>query len=302
MDRFGRWASLLFGAFVVLDVIFVIAAIGGADTPAGARLLAVSGVILGGLGLTAAIVALANGRPWANAVAVVGLLLFVISGIVDLVANLSTRFTIPIGAIAAVIVLLQRPPAGESPWAPLRAAAPAAIIAALVVSTFWPQITTAALEAGASPFAVPASALVIGADVECGTALTDGEIVATISWSWRTRDVLPGSTDGLFVRWTPPVDSPDAYFDQAASTASEGVWSGSGSPATTLTQPLEQADPNGTNTTFGIDVAGHGQLDGFVRVVLHPEKTGAHGSIEVAAAYAHLDRWLRWSDPATCTW
>jgi hypothetical protein len=201
VDRFGRWASIVFGAFVVLDLVVGLIAIGAGDQPVGARLLAVSGLILGGAGLTAAIIALTRQRPWANAVAVAGLVLIVVSGVVDLLANLSTRVTIPIAAIAAVVVLRQRPPGAWS-WAALRAAAPAAIVAALVVSTFWSQVTAAALEVGASPFAVPANALTVTVEGDCSSSLSNGEIVATVRWAWRERDILPGSTDGLFVRWS----------------------------------------------------------------------------------------------------
>ena len=102
------------------------------------------------------------------------------------------------------------------------------------------------------------------------------------------------------VRWSPVGKDGDPIYDDPATQGPAWMWDGYGSPAAALIQP---ASLGGPSTTCGIDVERAGLQDGSMIVVLRPaDPTAVHGSVDVVAAYAHLDRWLRWSDNSACSW
>lgn len=300
---FEDWAATLFVALTVLGVVVGLAMLAGpTDLPPGARLVALAGLPFGTVVLVVAAVGLRAARPWARPATVALLVVLVISGAVRFVASLQAGVMIPLEAIAAAVVLRQpRDPervhlAARERWLV------GSLAALYVMSSIWPAVANAALRPGASPFAVPEDALNISLVADCGDATGVRGIRATVTWTWRERDLFPGSTDGLVLRWFPTTDIPVPNFDFEASSWPDAAWPGMGSPATTLIQPLEYAGPVGRSTTFGIDVAGHGQVDGTVVVVLRPSDAQPHGSLQLDAAYAHLDRWVRAVPTVSCSW
>ncbi len=300
---FEDWAATLFLALTVVIVLVGLASVAApTDLPPGARLLAVAGLPFGTVALVVAVVGLRAARPWARQAAVVLLVALVISGAVRFVASLQAGVMIPLEAIVAALVLrLPRDPerirlAARDRWLV------GSLAALYLMASIWPAVANAALRPGASPFAVPEDALDLSLALDCGEATGVRGIVATVTWTWRERDLLPGSTDGLLVQWFPTADIPVPNFDFEASSWSDAAWPGMGSPAATLIEPLEYAGPAGQSATFGIDVAGHGQVDGTVVVVLRPSDVQPHGSLQLDAAYAHLDRWVRAAPALTCSW
>lgn len=301
--RFERWASRLFAVLIVVTgfaTVLVVLANSGA-TPPGALLLALGTWPFGVAVLLAAIWGLGESRPWARPLALGVLWILVVAGVVQFIAKLSTGIHFPLEAIAAAFVLRT---AGDPPPRPVMTARDQRVALALtglfLVSTAWPLVSSAALRPGASPFAVGPEALDISVAVDCRGATGEDGIRATIMWAWQERDLFPGSTDGLFVGWVSEEHLLAPYHDQEASSGLPGVWPGLGSPAAALIQPV-QASWQGDSTTFGIDVARAGQVDGEVVVVLRPSSDD-HGSVTVSAAYAHLDRWVRDSDGVACSW
>lgn len=301
--KFERWAARLFAVLIVvigLATVVVLANTG--DVPLGAILLVLVPMPFGVAVLLAAIWGLGASRPWARPLAHGVLWILVASGAIRFIASLSTGVNFPIEAILAAAVLGT---AGEAPRRALFAARDQGIAVALtglfLVSTAWPLVSSVALRPGASPFAVGSDGLDVAVAVDCSGASGEDGIRATITWTWRDRDVFPGSTDGLFVGWSTDQDLEAPFYDQEASSWPPGVWPGLGSPAATLIQPMESGW-QGQSTTFGIDVARAGQGNGEVIVVLRPNSEGSHGSVTVNAAYAHLDRWVRDSDGVGCGW
>ena len=291
--RFDRWAARLFAVLLVVVGLAALAAlVGSADLPPGAIALALVGVPVGVAVLLAAIWGLGEMRPWARPLAHGILWILVIAGVVQFVAALGTGLRIPLEAIAAAFVLR------TAREAPRRAGLTAhdqrialGLTALFLASTAWPAASAAALQSGASPFAVSPEALDLSVAIDCSGAATEDGIRATITWAWRDRDIWPGSTDGLFVGWTSSAGDEAPHIDLEASTLPLGVWAGGGSPASTLIQPLQLGWSGGsaTNMTFGIDVGTLGQNDGEIEIVLRPS-SGQHGG--VGAGYAHLDRWF----------
>jgi hypothetical protein len=300
---FEDWAALLFLALTVLGVLVGLAMVAGpVELPPGARLVALAGLPFGTVALVVAAVGLRAARRWAHPASVALLAVLVISGAVRFVASLQTGITIPIEAIAAALVLrLPRDPervrlAARDRWLV------GSLAALYLMASIWPAVTDAALRPGASPFAVAEDALDLSLALDCGEATGDRRIRATVTWMWRERDLFPGSTDGLVLRWFPTTEIPAPYYDFGASSWPDAAWPGMGSPAATLIEPLLYGGPVGRSTTFGIDVAGHGQVDGTVVAILRPSDAQPHGSLRLDAAYAHLDRWVRASPALSCSW
>jgi hypothetical protein len=301
---FDRWAARLFAVLLTLIVIVVfVALVAGGDLPPGARLLAIGGAPIGAIVLLLVMLGLHDGKPWARPTAVALLIILVVAGVVQFVAELGTTLWIPLEAIAAALVLRLPRNIPSTTETTTRDRRLVPILAGLyLLATAWPLVTSAALRAGASPFAVGPEALDLRVAVDCTDAAAAREVRATVTWTWQASDVLPGSTDGLLVAWAPSGDAEGPYYDQEASTWPDSVWPGGGSPAMTLIQPLEQSMGYGRSTTFGIDVARSGQLDGTVHLVLHASDSTRHGTVEVGAIYAHLDRWTTSAVAQSCGW
>ena len=300
--RFERWAARLFAALLVLiGFALVVGLANSGDVPLGAVVLALAATPLGVAALLGAIWGLGELRPWSRPLALGMLWILVAGGVVQIVTKLPA-IHVPLEAIAAVFVLRT---AADGPRRQPMTGRDQRIAATLtglfLLSTAWPLVSAAALRPGASPFAVGPEALNISVAVDCRGATGETGILATVRWAWREKDLLPGSTDGLFVGWSANLDQEPPSYDQEASVLPIGVWPGSGSPATALIQPLE-GSWQGQSTTFGIDVARAGQTDGQIIVVLRPVSGHPHGSVVMRATYVHLDRWLRDTDGRGCSW
>ena len=300
--RFERWAARLFAALLVLiGLALVVGLANRGDVPLGAVVLALAATPLGVAALLGAIWGLGELRPWSRPLALGMLWILVAGGVVQIVMKLPT-IHFPLEAIAAVFVLRTAADGRRSPPLTGRDRRLVATLTGLfLISTAWPLVSTAALRPGASPFAVGREALNLSVALDCRDATGETGILATVRWTWRERDLLPGSTDGLFVGWRARIDEEAPSYDQEASVLPIGVWPGSGSPATSLIQPLE-GSWDAQSTTFGIDVARAGQTDAEVIVVLRPSSGHPHGSVVVSATYVHLDRWLRDADARGCSW
>ncbi len=300
--RFERWAARLFGALLVLiGFAVVIGLANSGDVPLGAVVLALAATPLGVAALLAAIWGLGELHPWSRPLALGMLCILVAGGVVQIVMKLPT-IHFPLEAIAAVFVLRTAADGqGSQPLTGRDRRIAVALSGLFLLSTAWPLVSSAALRPGASPFAVGPEALKLSVAVDCRDATGEAGILATVRWTWRDRDLLPGSTDGLFLAWTASVDEETPSYDQDASILPVGLWPGSGSPASALIQPLEGAWA-GRSTTFGMDVARAGQTDAEVIVVLRPSSGRPHGSVVVRATYVHLDRWQRDAEDRACSW
>ncbi len=305
MDRFRTRAQLLFGLLVVVALIggWLVFLVPG-DLPAVARVVALGGLALSIAAYTALIRALGRGRDWSMSATIWACVLLVVAGVVQVFYDLTrSTITIPIAAILALVVLAVRPPAGAMPLLGRAAKqARALVIGALVVSMVGPAMLavfvngqalavtpeelelTVALECP-SPYVVnPASARAVGVDT---------------TWRFRRHEPFPPPHDGLVVRWdtNEGPDETEVSLVVDRWEPQDAIWRGNATPASTLTVPIAQEGPS---EEYGIDVAGHGQVDGHIRQELGVP-AGFTGELTVWASYAHGDRWVTASDPVVCS-
>ncbi len=313
LARFRRRGRILFTFLAFWSVVIggVVITAGGVDRPGLSVLVAAIGLVIGVAVAWALVVGLNAGRPWADRATVIVCGILVAAGVIRSLIRLSDgAIDIPLDAIGAALVLAVRPSA-------LPVARPGdgrrigLVVAATLVSAFWPLVGDAVASGrllGAAPDGVS-----VQVTVDCSAIAADpaAPIVARASWTWTDGELLSGSTDGFVVWWsaTTDADPPEANAETSGGVIVDGevemapadaVWSGSGSPAAALTDPFEM---EGNARTFGIDVARSGLVDGHVVLPLRPlAREARHGSVRVQAGYAHLDRWLKESDPVDCDW
>jgi len=119
------------------------------------------------------------------------------------------------------------------------------------------------------------------------------------TWQFRRHEPFPPPHDGIVVRWDTS-DGPDEAEVQLIVSRwepNDAIWRGDATPASTLTAPLIE---DGPSEEYGIDVEGHGQVDGHIRQELLVP-AGFSGELTVWAMYAHGDRWLTASNQASCS-
>lgn len=295
-QRFDRRAALLLVVLLIVGVAaVVIINLATSDPPLVVRIVASLGVVILAIPYLATIRGLGAGKPWARAVAAILLGLIVLGGLAEIFAALGRGgLTIPFAAIAAIAILGGARGAEITIPEVTRPTAAILVVIALV-GTAWPLIAGQILRPGGSILAVDEGALDLGVDVDCGATAEDGSprAAVTVSWRWRERDLVPGSTDGVLVDWSAP---DDGVILESTGTLPDGVWEGSGSPAANLT--ARYAD--GTSWEYGIDVERVGQIDGQFGLVLVPSVASQRIAVTVLARYAHLDRWITSSSAETC--
>jgi len=194
---FDRWGSRLLVALALLTAVvgllvvgpFVVSALPPLFLAAAVAFL-VSGVAL------QYVVAVALGRRWAWArLAAVWLLVAIaLTGFLGAAADLTaSRITIPLAAIAAVLVLLRKP--GPLPSIGGRDRRTGTVIGvAFLVTALLPGITTFAVTNRASPLAASADDLELELHLDCpprGAGMPD-RVEATATWRWVRRAGIRG--------------------------------------------------------------------------------------------------------------
>jgi hypothetical protein len=305
MDRFRTRAQLLFGLLVVVALIgaWLVIVLPG-DIPAVARGVALAGLALAIAAYIALIRALGDGRDWSMTATIWVCVLLVVAGVVQVVYDLTrSTLTFPLGAILALFVLAVRPPPAAMPiLGPAARRARALVVGALVVSMAGPALLGVL---------VNGQALAVGPeDVDVHVALECPAPVAAFAdraravgvdttWQFRRHEPFPPSHDGIVIRWDTNEGPDEAEVQLVVSSwePTDAIWRGNATPASALTAPLIQ---DGPSEEYGIDVEGHGQVDGHIRQELLVP-AGFTGELTVWAMYAHGDRWLTASNQVSCS-
>jgi hypothetical protein len=313
LARFRRRGRRLFTFLAFFSVIVgsIAIVLGATQHPLRSVIVAAIGVVIVLLVAVALVFGLAEGRAWADRATVLVCWIFLVAGVLRVVLRLTMgTVEIPLDAIGAALVLAVRP----STFAPsLRGDGRriGLVAAASLVAAVAPLISDGVASGrilGANPDQV---AVVVTVDCTGIAADPTAPVVVRASWTWTGSELLAGGEDGFVVAWNAARidhqsdgDSLGTMFEdvEAEVASPDAVWRGSGTPASVLTEPIE-AGSDGNARSFGIDVARAGLVDGHVAMWLRPRSPDArHGSIEVSAYYAHLDRWLTESDQAVCQW
>ena len=295
--QFDRRAALLLAVLSAVGVIVVVLVnLASSDPPQIVRIVASLGAAILLIPYLATVRGLGAGRTWARGVAAILLGLIAVGGLVELVGGLgSSQITLPFAAIAAIAILAgardvpMRIPPGYRRTA-------AGLVAIALVGTGWPLISGQLLNPGGSLLVVGEDALSLTVDVDCGATAADGSAraVVDVAWMWRSRDVMPGGTDGVLVDWSA---TNDGLILESSGSLPDGIWEGGGSRSAGLLQPYT----DGTSWTYGIEIGRVGQIDASFSLTLQPVRPGQEIAVTVLARYAHLDRWSTVSAAPSCT-
>ncbi|HEX5827202.1 MAG TPA: hypothetical protein VFY23_06755 [Candidatus Limnocylindrales bacterium] len=289
--RFDSWARMLLLLLALLAVAVTVIFVANAGSlGVGWPLLA---VILAGGGATAAAHwlgwhGLARGRPWGRHVAYWLLVLTVLTGVLGALVDLTMgKVTIPLGSIAAVLVLSAKP-------GPLSLLGPAdrrvrsGVLALALAGWLVPSVATWAVTDEASPLTTSAEDVTLTIATTCTPADTvqPDRMEVTARWQWAHTDVTPLGDDVVTIRWSSPEDA----VVVAEQPASEDGY------ARIREMDLDGGSDWTSQVAWDIDVPGAGQRDGSVSVVLEPVAEDpaarpADGQLFLQAEYARGDRW-----------
>ncbi len=316
---FDRWAGRYCLALALLAGIVGLLLIGPAvfqelHPVVGAVLLAVAAAEAVLLYLVS--VGLGRRSPWARRAALWVLWLGVLTGFGGVLVDFPQgRITIPLGAIAAALILLlaRRPLPPVSAGETRRATA-------VGLSFLLLLLLLLALPAGVG-FATtnPASPLVANAadldldlalDVACsgdGSAMPD-RIDVRARWTWHRRDAFPGRRDAVGIgRSSPDGESAGFYLDGSAASSASIVPVGAGASGAAVAAALFVGD----SWSWSVGDEGQTAQDGYAEVTLvpragDPTQRAADRYVILDAVFAHLDRWTvrqasecRWGAEAT---
>jgi len=339
--RFDRWASALLMLFAIVEVAVSILVSSAMREP-----VLVAATMAAGLAAAAthliAMYGLSVGRAWARPVGVTLLWLAVVVGLVQVVTALSSgSLYIPLGAIAAGLVLRMRPP-DRPPW-PQRHA-PSVVVALLLVSLSFglPSAAGYLLRPGNSALSVRPDSLVLTAGLACDESTgMPAEIRMTATWRWKEAEILAHGTDALAFRWQTSDPASDASISTRTFLLKDAPGTGVSLVGQHATNPgrerttgpfwLEDTGSDNTDTvmsdlmtglqagdhliraparehhegsaqTVMIDVDRQELRDGSFLIVLGSDPSvHLRGILKVDVAYVHGGRWIVWSDPVSCS-
>jgi hypothetical protein len=299
----------------------------------------VAGLLSAGVPLVA-VYGLSVGRAWARPVAVTLLWWAILTGLLEVLSALTrSSLNVPLGAIAAVLVLRMRP-AERPPWLAGGGRVLAIALALTLLAYGLPPAAEYVMRPGNSPLSVASEALAFTATLQCTPS--DGpakEIRATASWKWREHELLAHGQDALAFRWSvidndedpqQPLfadllrlrDAPGTGFTVTAagettypgrSGASGPFWLGDEGPSGDVVRALEQdAEMNGAHVEpVMIEVDTQRLRDDTFLMVLAPDSlyladtstSGyGHATITLEVGYVHAGRWTVWADSVGCAW
>ncbi len=333
------WAIALLSIFALFDgLVLALLIFAGEAVGAAFRVLTALGVG-GALAIALAVViGLAQDRRWGRPAAVGILWILVISGGIDVVAELGAgRLTIPFLAIAALAILASWHRSAVAPGAVTRPMSSrdrwvSAILVGgfVVVVLVWPAMLSWLAIPGNSPLAVTASSVEVDATLDCqafagavgGTAANASQvpIPASLGWRWSQHEYLPGGTDSLAIRWK--VALPDGsgpgplafYLADAAGYHADGSSTTlDASPDGPFTVGLSTADTSLADRLVGatlvqgfpvsIDVAEQRLRDDrFTFRLRASDDPPVHGTLTVEGFYVHQNKWSAGPAIASCSW
>ena len=269
--RFYNRATILFVLLAVVAAIGLVVLV-SLETwwPVRAFLLTADGLVIAGSALL--IRGLDHDRPWAVPATVLACWLLVVTGVVQVIYDLThSTITIPLAAIGAAIVLLEdpRPDAGR------RIAFTKPVVAvtlALGVGLAGPAVAAAAVTGAGAMLSLHPNDIAMDVHVTCADDAASGQGSATITadWHWSRSEWFPGGNDAVVIRWSGPDESGAESFTLADVPPIEmgtGMWHGSADPSAARAAALEVESPS---VVIGIDLAQQRYADGHVVVTLSP--------------------------------
>lgn len=302
--RFYNRATILFVLLAVVAAIGLVLVVAiDLAWPMRALLVTMYGLVIAGSAIL--IRGLDRDQPWAVPATVLACWLLIVSGLVDLVYNLThSTITIPLAVIGAVIVLLEDPrPDGSRRIAFTRPVV--AVTLALGVGLAGPAVAAAAVTGAGALLGLHPNDIAMDVHVTCTADPATGQGGATITadWHWSRSEWFPGGNDAVVIHWSSPDESGDEAFTFTGEPPIEmgtGMWLGSAEPSAARAAELETEYPS---VVLGIDLAQQRYADGHVVVtLLRQPGSAAHGQLTAGFTYVHLDAWEQPSGDAPCDW
>lgn len=304
---FDSWASVV---CLVLAAVTLIASllVGSALASSGAS--PVLALLLVATGVATACVqwlgwwGLQGPRPWGRPAATWILAVTAVAGVLGAVADLTqSRLTIPLAAIAAVVVLARRPGPIGADRAAARAGAMVGV--ALLLLSLAPAGFTWAATSPASPLVASEDDLDLAIAIDCaGSPGSMPERVdVTVSWTWDATDAVVAGPDGVGIGWTDDPDGESRFVLESSTVSDEstlvpGSAGLAGGVVDATLAPLQA-------WTWAVEAVNGRHGPGEVRLTLVPAATvpdrPADGQLLVQSVYAHLDRWAV-EDGGRCEW
>ena len=293
---FDRWGGRLFVALALLTAVVGLLVVGPlAVAVLPLPFIAAQMVILvvGAALLYAVAVALGRRWAWARLAAMWLLVAITLTGFLGSAADLTVqKITIPLAAIAAVLVLLRKP--GPLPTIDGRDRRTGTLVGVVfVVASVLPSVTTFVFTSPASPLVASQDDLDLALHLDCpprGTAMPER---------------IEATADTVGIGWRAPEDeegNSSVGIDGARSSREDIAQGGFGLSMGAVDAAL-RGMPNMTWTTAPTD----GRLpDGSATVVLIPTSVNpatrpTDGILSVTAVYAHGNRWTVTRDEV-CRW
>ena len=304
LREYRSWGSVLFGLLAALGLIGGAIVIQTTLPPMSLLLL----VTVAGSVLIYSVVSFAIGRrdPWAlHAIAPLCVLIILFGLVRAAVALGQNQIMLPLEALGAIAVLSRdhRPElmpvltdgGRRRVWL---------AVGGLVLTQLSPYIAEPALRGDL--LAAGADDITLTATVDCHGADQPGTpIVATVSWSWRGERPFAPPDDGVVVRWSVAGDDspPDAGLTVTAQRVSDEatIRMGSAAGPDAVLDGFRRAGLPFVD--FAISRSGSALQDGSIGLELVPnDPSSSGGTVDLQAAYAHGDRWVRKSGLAVCSW
>ena len=299
---FDRWASNLFLVFAVLGLL-VIVAIGGLGRNADGLLLAL-GVAIAAVAaalLLGTSIGLDRKRGWARAAASGLLVIMLVTGLVGAAADfMGGRLTIPLGSIIAALVLAKKP--GPLPAMCARDGRVAVGVLGLYLVASPGGLPAWLLTAEASPLVADRAQLELAVASDCPAdglpaAGDAGSVNVIVSWSWRSRDLVPPGGDAVELSWGQPAVIA-ARLDEVRLPA--GATIGGEGPGIRLLQ-----QESGTSSIIGMgpgllfgdtivfSLGGQPAGDGRLEIPLDVQSPDGGIGFDLVARYAHGSAWTQ---------
>lgn len=297
---FDRWSSNLFLVVAVVGLL-VILIIGG-QAPNMDALLVATGLaiaVTSSVLLLVTSVGLDRKRGWARATAFGVLLITLVSGLVGAVSDFTRgTLTIPLGTIIAALVLTRKP--GPLPAMSAHDRRVAAGLLVLYLAASLGGAPAWLLTQEASPIVADRDQLDLAVTSDCpvGGAAPAGattRVNVTVTWHWRSRDLLPLGSDAVELSWGNATSVRLLY--EGVQTPAGATRDGDGSAIQLLAKDAGTPDlVTGffgftDSITYSLEAGGQVAGDGRLLAPFDVDLSDGGAALDLVARFAHAGAW-----------
>jgi hypothetical protein len=304
LRQYRSWASVFFAVLGAVGLVGL--AVATQSTSAPFVLLFVVTAAVSVVILFAVSLAVGRGDAWAiHAVAPLCVLVILFGLIRVAIALGSGTITVPLEVLGAIAVISRDhrpellPALDEGGRRRMWLAVGGLIVTYLLPYAGEPVMRGSFLTASADD-------LTLRVEVECAGATEPGTpLLASVRWSWAGGRPFAPPTDGVVVRWYATTEGADPAagltpLDHHVSDASR-INAGTAGESDALLEGFRRSGLPVLDFVIARD--GSELREGRIDLELVPsDRASPSGSVEVQAAYAHGDLWVKQSNLGVCSW